>query len=407
MNTLKILALLLVLVVQGAWAGVEKTIDGELHIMNGDQPEQGTKLLVFDEVWRAGGEDGDDFFGLISQVAVGEEGNIYLLDTRLSEVPVYSTDGERLDTISREGEGPGETRNPSDMLLLPGGKIGLVQSFPGKVTMLDLQGNPQGVFQPVVEEGGFLFLMDCRVGLDGQLTATGKSFKQAGPTSRTEIGFVSGFDSEGSETVRYVEIITEMDFTKIDVKEDEQNEVRYRCMVVAEDGRVYLNRIRNQYQIEVYHADGTLDRIIEREFVNRPRSEKESRRINAIAEAQLSQVPGAKFAMSEVEPAIGSLTMGPDGNLWVSHSRSGFEQPEGRMATYDVFDKKGNFIKQMAAQCEGDGIADRLFWTKEGSAVLVTGFTDALNSLMSGGAGATEEEDEEAAPMEIIYLKLK
>ena len=60
----------------------------------------------------------------------------------------------------------------------------------------------------------------------------------------------------------------------------------------------------------------------------------------------------------------------------------------------------------MSAKCEGDGENDIIIWTPDGNAVMVTGFTEAVQALQSQGAAGEEEDEEEAEPMEIIYLKV-
>ena len=72
------------------------------------------------------------------------------------------------------------------------------------------------------------------------------------------------------------------------------------------------------------------------------------------------------------------------------------------MFTWDVFTPDGEFLKQVSAKCAGDGKKDSLMWTPDGNAVLVTGFLDAAMSLQGGG---TPAGDDEAAPMEVVYLK--
>ena len=97
----------------------EVMVDGVLHITNGASPSEGIETMHLEELWRVGGEDDDVLFGVILQVRTDEEGNIYLLDSQLAQVQVYSSDGRHLRTLSREGDGPGEVRRPTDLVLLP------------------------------------------------------------------------------------------------------------------------------------------------------------------------------------------------------------------------------------------------------------------------------------------------
>ena len=95
-------------------------------------------------------------FGVIAQLVEDDAGNIYLLDGQLSEIQVFSRQGEWLRTIGREGEGPGEFRNGSDLSRGPDGNLGVVQIFPGRIVKLTLEGDPAGNFPlPKVEGGGF------------------------------------------------------------------------------------------------------------------------------------------------------------------------------------------------------------------------------------------------------------
>jgi hypothetical protein len=392
-----------------AQAGKETMKDGVLHVINDSRPSQGVETLNLEEIWRVGGEDSEDFFGLITQVVIGDEGNVYLLDTRLSEVPVYSPDGERIDTLSREGDGPGETRGPTNLIRLPDGNLGLVQMFPGKVTMIDLEGGPLGIFEVGGADptaGGFMMFYDCFSGGD-RLIVTGEAIAQNPPTGQIRTNYVAAYDMAGNEEARFIELEREMDFTRFEFDEDELDRVDFRKACSGADGRVYLAPKRNQYVIHVYTPDGQLERIIQRDYEHRDRSERDYNAVKTAVEAQLAQLPGSVIKVSRTEPDVNSLMIGPDGNLWVTSSRSGFEQPEGILATFDVFSPDGHFIKQVQARCDGNGLEDAIFFTSNGTAVVVTGFTEAVRSLQSGGAAAAPEEDEEeAAPMEVIYLKL-
>ncbi len=404
-----LLTLVVALLALPAVAGEEITMDGVKHIMNTAVPANGNRAVELEEVWRVGGDDGEDFFGMISQVRVGDDGLIYLLDTRLSEVPVYSPDGERVSTLSREGDGPGETRIPSNMLFMPDGSLGLVQVFPGKVIKVQLDGTPAGNFQPGggdPTQGGFLQMFDCNANGE-DVIVTAEAISQGGPTGQDRSNFVASFDAEGKELVRYFENTYHWDFTAFEYNENTQNRVDFRRVAISPDGRVYVATERNKYAINVYHRDGTLERVIEREFEHHMRTDKEHNRIQTTVEGQMAQIPNAKVVIAKNDPDIGGLVFGPDGNLWVSNGGGGDNQPDGVLFTWDVFTPDGHFIETVSAICPGDGMNDLLIWAPDGAAILVTGFTEAVQSLQSRGGGAEGEDDgEEAEPMEVIYMRV-
>lgn len=378
--------------------------DGVTYVANGAKPSKGVEVVALKEAWRVGGDEGEDFFGLITQVRTGKDGRIYLLDTRLAEVPVYDTTGKRVATLSREGDGPGESRLPANLVFMPDGTLGLAQIFPGKIVKINLDGTPAGSFVPGAADptkGGFLQLFDC-VTNGTDMVVTAESIAQAGTAGQDRTNYVASVDAAGKEKVRFLARNNHMDFTAFEFNEDKTDRVDFRKVAVGRDGRVYIAASRNRYAIDVYGKDGKLQRVIERAFERKNRTDEEFQRLTNAVQAQLAQLPSAKVTMSRTEPDISAIEIGNDGNLWVSNSRSGHAQPAGIMFTWDVFTPDGEFIKQVSAKCPGDGKKDSLIWTPDGNAILVTGFLDAAMALQGGGAAA---EDDEAAPMEVVYMK--
>jgi len=253
--------------------------------------------------------------------------------------------------------------------------------------------------------GGFLQMFDCVSG-GKQVIVTAESINPEGPTAQTRTNFVAAFDEEGKETIRFFEHSYHWDFTNFTFDEAAMNRTDFRKVAVGKDGRVYVAAERDAYKINVYTADGSMERVIEREYTHRIRNDEDFNRIKTVMEAQLAQIPNAKIIPSKTEPDIGSLEFGNDGNLWVTSSLSGVDQPEGILTTWDVFSPDGHFIKIVSAKCEGDGENDILIWTPDGNAVVITGFVEALEALQSNGAGGEEDEEEEAEPMEVIYMRV-
>jgi hypothetical protein len=57
------------------------------------------------------------YFGRIADVAVGDDGRIYVADNQAAHVKVLSPDGALQDTLGTRGEGPGEFRHPLKLAL--------------------------------------------------------------------------------------------------------------------------------------------------------------------------------------------------------------------------------------------------------------------------------------------------
>lgn len=65
----------------------------------------------------------EEIFGNVSSVAIGAEGTLYVLDTQVPAIRRYDATGEYLGVVGREGEGPGEYRQPMDIEALPNGGL--------------------------------------------------------------------------------------------------------------------------------------------------------------------------------------------------------------------------------------------------------------------------------------------
>jgi len=407
--TVPVLLLMLTVTPFQTLAGTEATIDEQLHIHNGATPPNGVETLELEELWRVGGEDGEAIFGVVIQVLADADGNIYLLDLQLSEVQVYDPDGEYLRTLSRQGEGPGEVNNPVDMVMLPNDVLGLAQPFPGKIIKIDLEGNPAGDFTPGADptQGGFIFLIDIKVNGDGFFAGGTKILIDQEAGSRTNLNFVASYLADGTEVQVYAEHGVVFNFDDVQIHEKDNYFPHLRRWTAGPDGRVYLAIHRNQYAIDVYNADGTLDRVIEREYTSWQRNEKETARINAQMDATISQIPvPVESSVETTEPDITGVRIDENGSLWVLSSQGQHQQPDGIMMTYDVFDTAGHFQKQVAVACPGDGIEDGLLFIGD-RVVLVTGLTEARNMMQNPGAAATSDDEEEAEPMEIICYQIK
>jgi hypothetical protein len=104
--------------VEMEWAGsVDTLVSGRVLVRSPDAPTDGSSTLM--ERFRVGSEDaeGPDLFGSIEGLALGPEGEVYVLDGQASEVRVFDSEGGFERAFGGEGEGPGELSSPSGLAL--------------------------------------------------------------------------------------------------------------------------------------------------------------------------------------------------------------------------------------------------------------------------------------------------
>jgi hypothetical protein len=388
-------------------AAQEETVDVVLHVRNAANPDGGIEQLALTADWRVGGDDDDILFGQVIRAAVDGGGNVYLLDAQLCHVEVFSPEGEHLRTLSREGEGPGEIREPADMIFMPDGTFGILTRFPGRLTKLNADGDPVGqltigLADPT--EGGFTAVHYGACSGEN-LIFVGNSFQQAeGGQNRN--WYIGRFDQEGIEQVRYYERDFFVDFQQPKLVERDLIASFLFACAPAPDGRVYVAPHRHQYSIHVYESDGQLERVIERQFENRPRRDIEITRIRGVFEGWSRGRPAEmEFDIEETATTVTRLVrITGDGHLWVETSLSCVDQPAGVFETYDVFDARGHYVKQVAVSCPGDPMDDELFFLNDDLAVMIGKYHPTFYALM--GRVAVKGEDEEEANIEVTCYKL-
>jgi len=352
-------------------------------VTNSAEPKNGVRQLKLEEQWRIGGpDDEENFFGLVTWAEIDETGLLYVMDAQLSEVNVYDLDGVLVRTLFGEGDGPGEVRGPRDLVLLADGTVGVVQEFPGKVIKVDRDGTPAGSFAPGdgnPEAGGFLALTsaDYRAGTMILAGVTIKPGDQQGQQERSM--FLSIADGEGVLQTELLSSNVKWDFTNFVYDEVKALPTFWWANAVGPDGRIYAAPDRDAYRINVYSKSGQLERVVEREYDSWQRTSKELEWNTALFEGAFRNLPfELNLKLSDTESDICWLNRGiqvdNEGQLWVLPSRGIREQPDGIMATFDVFDTAGVFDHQVQVVCpEADGAEDAVILLGDGRALVIKG----------------------------------
>lgn len=405
-----LLNLFLVLFLAAATAYAEPQV-----VKNGAEPAHGVKQIEMEELWRVGGaDDEDNFFGLVTQAEMGPDGLIYVMDVQLCQVFVYDEEGNLVKTLFRQGDGPGEIRQPRDLVIMPDGAIGLVQEFPGKIVLVDADNNPRPSIEPRLgdaADGGFVAMTRADQRGGTFLIASVEIKPGADQTTQSRQLYLATLNEENLVNEPLITKDAHWDFTNFTYRETENLPPFIWSSALGPDGRIYSSSERNEYRIKVWAPDGTLERVIEREYTTVQRTAESTAWIRGLLEAAFAQVPfPVALELSDTEPDINWLNRGVQvddgGNLWILPSDGTIDQPEGVFATYDVFTPDGKFDHQVQAVCEGDGTEDGIFILGEDRAMVIKGYIDATATMFGGGGAALEDEGEEADPMELICYRI-
>lgn len=404
-----LLALILVLIcapAQATWKGKVVEKDGVNQVMNPATAEAKPETVKVKELWRVGGDDEDVLFGVITDVIADRDGNFYLLDSQLREIQVYAPDGENLRTIGREGEGPGEFRMAFNLLLLPNGNIGVLQTFPSKLVGLTPEGEPADDFRlPWADAGGFQVLFTARNAGDQLAIVYGlNQFSEAGFSQSNILSLV---DASGKTEKRLHSQDSAMSSADAKFAETEFDTFRNNRWSSGPDGRVYAATHFGEYKINVWGPDGKLLHVIHRDYPTHVRTDEQKETILGIYKGFTRQIPfpNIKYVIEPNWNPIQAVFARDDGTLWVQTSRT-VELEEGKIGTFDVFDKDGHLIRQVTLEGQGNPREDGLFMVGD-RLFVVTDWLDSMMALQGGGGAAAEgESDEDAEPMEVICYQL-
>lgn len=91
-------------------------------------------------------------FGIIRDIEIDHDGNIYVLDLGLHRVQKFSPDGIYLASFGREGKGPGEFTRPVDIAVDDNKNLYVVEDKARRITVFDSLGNVKHTFRtPIIK----------------------------------------------------------------------------------------------------------------------------------------------------------------------------------------------------------------------------------------------------------------
>ncbi len=375
------------------------------RVENGAEPRDGTAHLTLEPLWTVGGGDDDSLLlGVIEQVIVDDENRIYLLDTQLATIQILDVEGNVLGNRGAPGDGPGEVRRPVAMTRFPDGVLGLAQSFPGKLVLLDADGTPAGSITPQQgpeDKGNFLRLDIARpagenvvlggtfMTMDGQLVE-----QELRPSIRL-------YDRQGNRIAEYAAKTYPFNMRTMVVR-DQHEDFVWNRMDAAPDGRFAVSIPRNGYEVTVFDAEGAASLVFTRAYEPWWRNDEALDRERRILKALYAMMnPDLPVEVEPTAPDVVDLLFLADGRIWTQTSRARWEPAAGSFTEYDEFDGAGMYTRVIRVACDGDAKRDRLIFSQDGSlAFRVAGYWDAVLGVQDDGSGV------EAEPMAVTCYQV-
>ena len=100
------------------WKGTITEEVGVKVIKNPNEPLYGELTFDLEEDLSIGNEENENYvFHRVTGISVDSEGNILILDSGNFRLQKYNKNGKYLQTIGRQGQGPGEFESPTSLYI--------------------------------------------------------------------------------------------------------------------------------------------------------------------------------------------------------------------------------------------------------------------------------------------------
>jgi hypothetical protein len=298
---------------------------------------------------------------------------------------------------------------PVDIVKLPDGTLGIAEFFPGKLVKVTKEDIPAGdVIYDMSGEGdvsGITLQTMAEAAGEHLMIAGSRSVPKPGILERSH--FLASVDASGKKILNYVERVSEIERPHSVVHEDDF----LPCFALANaqdsSGRIYAPVDREKYAVSVFNPGGDLLHTIERpDFKPWKRDELDWQRIEALFHAWAGGNPDTypEFDLKDTERAVSALHIDGKDRLWVQHSRSNRDLPEGVFLNLDLYDAEGHWQREVRLVCEGSPISDGIRFLGDGRLLLIKGFVVARLACLGSGQATLGADDTET--IEIICYRL-
>lgn len=304
------------------------------------------RRLELQERWRIDPEDSDaPLLGYFySSQVFAHDGRVYMLDGQLCQVLVYSENGEYLDTIMREGDGPGEVRSPGAMKLCSSERIGVRHGYPTRIEFVELDGTPSSSWRLQANA----WTNNFQETPDGWFLVYTESKESDEPGVFSSVFHAALHDDEGQRTLEFYsepKKRSHLDGGSTD-EVDEFNP--WYSAVATGDSHIVRATERDSYQLEWINLEGEVTRVVTRDCEAHQRTQAELDRIKYQSYSIVND--DLRFSdrkLCKTDPVISTLVPQPDGSLQVRTSQFEKDMPPGMVCRYEIHEPNGELRERV------------------------------------------------------------
>ena len=326
----------------------------------GSVPDGGIRHLAIENVWQIPAENEQYFVTSVIDAVIDGQGHLCIADFDHKNLVVLDAAGHWVQTIGREGEGPGESRDVRKVFV-DDSRYGLLQVSPASIVWFHADGSPAGKVQIGVSDpsmGNFVAvahaiqtgdriqawlnrsrLIGAEIVSDECVVAVAPD-GSVGPAIYTEPTSASARIGEGASA---------------GIDESKVYDIWLRRWFGDGRGGVWVAPERDRYVLQHWNAEGQLDREVRRDYEPVERVAQGRERI-------VTWFKGRGWKENQIHvgrsaPVVLDLRVGERGRLWVRLDQGGRVLDGDVSRVYDVYSEEGRYIEQVRLHGGADAVS--------------------------------------------------
>lgn len=361
------------------WKGTIEYEEGVKVVKNPVEPAHGEITFQLEENLSLGREDDENysFYG-IRDIGVDRDGNIFVLEYRNCRLQKFDRDGNYLQTIGRQGQGPGEFQRPLSLLLSDKtGNIYVSDAF--RIDIFNKEGNylKSAHFRKIPYD----FLIDS----DGNIWM--KFFKTEEAGAFMAFGKVNTQGEIITDIVSFPYTLTAIERGALLIAENHGYEHDLYISGINDQNIIYA--YSKDYELNVINKEGKLLFKIKKDEPYHPFTEKEKDKIRG-GYKNYSSSERKAFPIPDIRPFFNSVFTDDEGRIYVQRVRSPLDEQEG--LEFDIFSKDGYYLYKAILPYEP-------YVLKPGIIIMIY--------VIKNGSFYTLEENEETGFIFVKRFKIK